>query len=667
MADEFREKIKLARKVRRDKYFRFGLVVPLILIGIFSIYSYFSSFRVEVFPSDIKDYYIKTVGGYSLVIGDRVLVPFGKTQIVVGAFGYDSVRQVVFKNTINRALIFALNPSKVPVEFEPTQLVTNARWMIEGVMVSPEKLAQLKLKPGHYGLSFLSDYHRADDMNFEVRLGKALRLKVPVMQKMVKYDINSDPTGASVYIGDSNLGTTPLSTTIASGLHLLRVEREGYVPIEDQIDSAEEQLLVSRNYQLKNELRSLAVSYSPKLGKIFVNGVPRQLASVLKINAIGESKIAYEARGYESQEIIVDATDDSVAFQLQPNYGLLRLNSFPSGKVYIDGVYHGLTPVRLKLLAKVHQVSIKADGYVPYLLKTDIANKAIHRYDAKLQTLKQFRFVNSQPEVINSLGISLKRFQPKPLMIGAPRNERGQRANEQLRRVSSSRAIYFSKTEITERQYSTFVNRMKKNSRPLTVSELPVTDVNWDDAAAFCNWLSEKENLSPFYIVEDDRIVGFDNTSLGYRLPSEAEWEYVARLANKKSPTIFVWGSKYQVPESAGNLADRSSATLVKVYLGDYEDNYKNRAPVGSYPAEPSEIFDMSGNVSEWVHDFYSLAIPDPDKVYINYMGEPYGTGHVVKGSSYLSSSWTELRASYRETANEGRSDIGFRVVRYIN
>lgn len=75
----------------------------------------------------------------------------------------------------------------------------------------------------------------------------------------------------------------------------------------------------------------------------------------------------------------------------------------------------------------------------------------------------------------------------------------------------------------------------------------------------------------------------------------------------------------------------------------------------------------MSGNVSEWVNDVYSLNIPNPNQKYLDYLGLPSGPEHVIKGSNFSSASWSELRASFKESSAVGRSDVGFRIARYIN
>ena len=105
----------------------------------------------------------------------------------------------------------------------------------------------------------------------------------------------------------------------------------------------------------------------------------------------------------------------------------------------------------------------------------------------------------------------------------------------------------------------------------------------------------------------------------------------------------------------------------MKIYLADYNYGHAYIAPVGSSEPEPSGVYDMSGNVSEWVHDFYSLALPDNKEKNLDYMGAEFGPSHIVKGSNYLSADWTELRASFKETSNDGRIDVGFRIARFIH
>ena len=207
---------------------------------------------------------------------------------------------------------------------------------------------------------------------------------------------------------------------------------------------------------------------------------------------------------------------------------------------------------------------------------------------------------------------------------------------------------------------------MFRGSRGLAPDE-PVSDVRWGDAAAFANWLSAKEGLAPFYQITGDRVRGFDPTADGYRLLSEAEWEWLTRKAGRPARTIFPWGDGATVPRGAGNIADESANGVARNFVPNYNDGHARIAPVGSFVAEKSGLFDLTGNVSEWVHDWYSLEPPAKGSVATDPLGPSFGDSHVVKGSSWRSGTRTTLRAAYRDGLSAGRDDVGFRLGRYLH
>ena len=162
------------------------------------------------------------------------------------------------------------------------------------------------------------------------------------------------------------------------------------------------------------------------------------------------------------------------------------------------------------------------------------------------------------------------------------------------------------------------------------------------------------------------RLVSSSLAADGYRLPTEAEWEWLARKAGRRAVTRFTWGDDYQVPRGSGNLADESARTQVAQFVPQYTDGFAGVAPVGSFGADAAGLHDISGNVSEWVHDFYQITPATNQQVLRNPAGPAFGEGHVVKGSSWRSGTPTTLRAAYREPGSGGRDDLGFRVVRYV-
>ena len=97
--------------------------------------------------------------------------------------------------------------------------------------------------------------------------------------------------------------------------------------------------------------------------------------------------------------------------------------------------------------------------------------------------------------------------------------------------------------------------------------------------------------------------------------------------------------------------------------IGGYTDGFAVAAPVGSYSANLRGLYDMDGNVAEWVHDVYEAA-PDNAPA-TDPLGPPAGVQHVVKGGSWAQGSATALRARFRDFGDAARDDVGFRLARY--
>lgn len=188
----------------------------------------------------------------------------------------------------------------------------------------------------------------------------------------------------------------------------------------------------------------------------------------------------------------------------------------------------------------------------------------------------------------------------------------------------------------------------------------PARFISWYAAVEFCNKLSDKEGLQKVYTLKKnqrdtlnknknddyDITVRADFTANGYRLPTEAEWEYAARGGSLSK------GYTYSGSNNAGNVAW-------------YNENSGGEIqPVGQKQANELGIYDMSGNVAEWCWDWYNQFTPEPQ---MNPTGSPSGSDRIIRGGDFFSSLDTnEHRVSVRNSvvSHAQGQGIGFRIVR---
>ena len=171
----------------------------------------------------------------------------------------------------------------------------------------------------------------------------------------------------------------------------------------------------------------------------------------------------------------------------------------------------------------------------------------------------------------------------------------------------------------------------------------PVVVVSWYDAVAFCNALSAKEGLAKAYTINGKSVTA-DMTKNGYRLPTEAEWEYAARGGNKSRGYTY---------------AGSNDVNPVAWYSGNTR-NTTNQ--VGDKKPNELGLYDMSGNAWEWCWDWYGNYGTDAQT---NPMGVSSGNYRVVRGGGWINVAGT-VRSANRDYINpgDGASNGGFRVAR---
>lgn len=242
--------------------------------------------------------------------------------------------------------------------------------------------------------------------------------------------------------------------------------------------------------------------------------------------------------------------------------------------------------------------------------------------------------------------------------MGSPAEEPWRSEDETLHSVAVG-SFYMSAHEFTQREYEAL---MGVNPSAFPGAENPVENVTWYDAVACCNARSVAEGLTPAYTLDGQTVV-WNRSADGYRLPTEAEWEYACRAGTaapfNTETSISVdeanyWGHyPYQIEENY--FTQENLETQPGIYR-------EQTVPVGSFAPNRWGLYDMHGNVSEWVWDAYAAYDPSQAE---NPAGAETGAQRVYRGGAWNDFA-KNLRSAYRAAMQPDLAafNVGLRMVR---
>jgi formylglycine-generating enzyme required for sulfatase activity len=246
--------------------------------------------------------------------------------------------------------------------------------------------------------------------------------------------------------------------------------------------------------------------------------------------------------------------------------------------------------------------------------------------------------------ITNSIGMKLALIPAGDFMMGSPEGEGGSEEHPQ-HRVRITRPFYLGVCEVTQSEYEAVVGQNPSHF-PSKGGQHPVENVSWLDAVRFCNELSEKEGIKPLYEIVGEVVQVLDGSGPGYRLPTEAEWEYACRAG---TTTRFSFGN---------------NNTSLGEY-GWYGGNSDRRThPVGEKKPNAFGLCDMHGNVWEWCRDGYDAEYYQRSPV-VDPPGPLQAAQRVVRGGCWVDIP-RHLRSADRLRPAPGLrfSVVGFRLAR---
>ncbi len=632
------------------------------------------SIFVEVNPITAE---IEIDGGFNFRMGQRYLIRSGSYQLTLRNEGYHDTRTQLLVGT-EQSQTHPYEMRRLPGVVTIASNVEGARVQVDGIDLGVTPLVDIEIEAGEHQMT-LSKARYLDASQSIAIEGRSVEqsFSASLEPAWAVVSLTTLPAGADVLVDGQVVGTTPINAEVLQGRRDVTLKLAGHKAWQDDFD-----VIAGEDFVIP------PVELEPADGLVFIQSRPSAASVTIGGDFVGltplevtlppgmDHQLTFFKNGFErgitsvrtepNQERVLEVTLDpimtSVAVISQPE----------DAELYVNGEFRGPANQTIELMAASQQIEVRKAGYVPYSTEFTSRPGLDQVIRVNLKSLEQARLERIRPEISTVAGQNLKLFYPNAFTMGASRREAGRRPNESLRDIQLERPFYMAYQEVTNAQFRLFTTDHSSGTlQGLTLNNeaQPVVQISWTQAALYCNWLSEQEGLPLFYQVETtpegDRIVGFDPDAVGYRLPTEAEWAWVARTDGSGNQLKYPWGTQLPPPENAGNFAD----ITVQAYLGEimfnYDDGHFATAPVASFDPNYHGIYDMAGNVSEWVHDYYG-AVGSIGGVEVDPTGPEIGQFHTIRGSSWAHGSITEMRLSFRDFGEEPRDDVGFRIARYL-
>ena len=557
---------------------------------------------------------------------------------------------------------------------KPSILLEGAAIFVDGQQIGQTPGTDLEVKAGRRSLVIRAEKYQ--DLKTEIAIdgcGVRQAMDLALVPGWADIAIDSIPSQARLTVNGQAAGITPLTIELPAGEHELVLTAEKFKPWRQVIAVQANQPRTLDTVRLQPADGILTVLTKPAGANVMLNGnFAGQTPLELKIAAKTQHSIHLYKAGYEkaNRKVKLGSQESkTVTVALKPKLGVINFAVKPAGaEILINGKSRGAVPRQLSLIAVEHQIEIKKKGYQSY--RTRITPRPGFPQEIRISLTNPSAVKKSPGAIIRAKnGYELKLIRPAGFTMGSSRREQGRRSNETLRIIQLQRPFYIGLREVTNREFRQFSaghNSGKFKTHSLNRPELPVAGITWEQAALFCNWLSAREALPPVYVIKGDKLAAANPVGPGYRLPTEAEWEYCTRFNKKKANLKYHWGNKYPPAPQTGNFADESARDLLSSYLAGYNDGYPVIAPPAKFKANALGLYDLGGNAAEWCHDYYSIYAFDSQKVYKDPSGPAEGKHHIVRDSSWRLSGISALRSSYRDYSDDKRLDLGFRVVRYL-
>lgn len=563
------------------------------------------------------------------------------TLVWIAAAGATVVAAYVYYSWFRASLQVTSQPSSAEVR-------------IDGRLVGRTPLTGQAVSPGLHSMDVSHSHYAIHRQQFQAEAGQNVEVHVTLERGLGELVLYSNPRGAWVEVdGRRRPGRTPLVLRLPSGPHEIAMGMEERRAVTEQVVVAADQ---SRELRLVLDMDphgNLVVETTPPEARVSLPGVERDYQPDVRL-PVGEYLVRVAHPGYHPRDVRLQVRygDNRHRVTLTRAMAELRVSSEPAdARVRVR--YRAAPDGRLRwhelrsgLQVPVGEVEVRASA---------MGRRSVYRRVAVAPSGSSLHLRLEPMEVTAGSRIRdpMEGDGKAPAMVVVPPGEfvmgsdDGPPSERPARRVVLSEPFAVSVTEVTAADYRRFLHATEAPVDPRLAEapdHVPATRMTFQEALAYAEWLSAE-------------------TGARYRLPSEPEWEYMARGG---SPAAYSFGDDADALCAHANVADQSMRRRYEGYgTADCDDGFAELAPVASFPPNGFGVHDVHGNVAEWVMECAMPSYADaPDD------GTPVDASarcptHGVRGGSW-DDAISDVRLGKRNVASSASADRGIRLLREL-
>ena len=527
-----------------------------------------------------------------------------------------------------------------------------AKVHVDGQLKGLTPIDGIEVSSGRHLLEVSHSFYAPVKQNIRLSRGDHLTRALELKTGKGTFEFLSNPRGAWVEINEKRIpGRTPFKHEMESGSH--------EIVMGDEERRTSKQVVVL-NHSEKKEVNftlnidphgTVTFSLSPRNAKVEFVGTDVKYRPKIRI-PIGEYPIRVSRPGFVAQDFRykVRYGNNLKKISLKREYADVRVQARPRNAEisvsYNTGGRKTTKPYNGVLRVPTGQIQVRARamGHRTIVKNIRLGSKgATVKFNLKPMTIKVGEVFTDKLRA-GSIGPEMMVVPAGQFQMG---NKDGPISENPVRTVFLTQPFAISKYEVTIGdflEYAKNKNFVMPQQVDVQNTSYPMSNISHRDAVAYADWLSSQ-------------------TGFAYRLLSEAEWEYMARAGSQNK---FFFGNEDINLCDYANVADKTMRTRFRDWsVLACDDGYVRTAPVGSYKPNQFGIFDVYGNVAEWVLD---CGMPP-------YQKAPSDGSAVVEGvscqnHSYRGGSWDssplESSSAYRNASSSRNNDRGVRVMREL-